>query len=98
LTAIVKCINQLPDHQTGLQAVEQRFRLPSASVYLQHYILHFLLWRNDYVPWNYVHFSGLCGRMGLFAQGWRWLHLHRLPMEYFVTSEPIEQAGQTKAV
>jgi hypothetical protein len=67
------------------------------SAYLQHYVLRFLLWRNDYAPWNYIRFLDYAAeRVFLRKVGGGYIFTHRLLMEYFATLEPIEQAGQTK--
>jgi hypothetical protein len=68
------------------------------SAYLKHYALRFLLWRNDYAPWNYIRFLDYAAeRVFLRKVGGGYIFTHRLLMEYFATLEPIEQAVQTKA-
>ncbi len=63
--------------------------------YLKHYVLRFLLWRNDYAPWNYIRFLDYAAeRVFLRKVGGGYIFTHRLLMEYFAT---LEQAGQAKA-
>ena len=66
--------------------------------YLKHYVLRFLLWHNDYAPWNYIRFLDYAAERVLLRKvGGGYIFTHRLLMEYFATLEPIEQAGQAKA-
>jgi hypothetical protein len=66
--------------------------------YLQHYSLRFLLWRNDYAPWNYIGFLDYAAeRVFLRKVGGGYIFTHRLLMEYFASLEPTKQAGRAKA-
>jgi hypothetical protein len=66
--------------------------------YLQHYVLRFLLWRNDYAPLNYIRFLDYAAeRVFLRKVGGGYIFTHRFLMEYFATLEPIEQVRQAKA-
>lgn len=52
--------------------------------YLRHYILRFLLWRNDYAPWNCVRFlDHAVERIFMRKVGSGYIFIHRLMMEYF---------------
>ena len=68
-----------------------------SSAYLKHYVLRFLLWRNDYAPLNYIRFLDYAAeRVFLRKVGGGYIFTHRLLMEYFATLEPTKQAGQIK--
>jgi hypothetical protein len=68
------------------------------SAYLKHYVLRFLLWRNDYAPLNYIRFLDYAAeRVFLRKVGGGYIFTHRLLMEYFASLEPIEQGRQVKA-
>jgi hypothetical protein len=68
------------------------------SAWLKHYVLRFLLWRNDYAPLNYIRFLDYAAeRVFLRKVGGGYIFTHRLLMEYFATLEPTKQAGQVKA-
>ena len=75
------------------------FSLQKGGVsYFKHYILRFLLWRNDYAPQNYIRFLDYAAeRVFLRKVGGGYIFTHRLLMEYFATLEPIRQTKQTKA-
>lgn len=65
--------------------------------YLKHYVLRFLLWCNDYAPWNYIRFLDYAAeRVFLRKVGGGYIFTHRLLMEYFSTLQPTDQARQTK--
>jgi eukaryotic-like serine/threonine-protein kinase len=65
--------------------------------YIKHYVLRFVLWRNDYVPWNYIRFLDYAAeRVFLRKVGGGYIFTHRLLMEYFAMLEPADQARQTK--
>jgi eukaryotic-like serine/threonine-protein kinase len=68
------------------------------SAYLKHYVLRFVLWRNDYAPLNYIRFLDYAAeRVFLRKVGGGYIFTHRFLMEYFATLEPIKQAGRVKA-
>jgi hypothetical protein len=55
---------------------------------LQHLILRFLLWRNDFAPWHYVRFLDYAAeRVFLRKVGGGYIFVHRLLLEYFATLE-----------
>jgi hypothetical protein len=65
---------------------------------LKHYVLRFLLWRNDYAPWNYIRFlDHATERVFLRKVGGGYIFTHRLLMEYFAALQPTDHARQTKA-
>jgi hypothetical protein len=67
------------------------------SAYLKHYVLRFLLWRNDYAPWHYVRFLDYAAeRVFLRKVGGGYIFTHRLLMEYFATLEPTKQPGRAR--
>lgn len=65
--------------------------------YLKHYVLRFLLWRNDYAPWNYVRFLDYAAeRVFLRKVGGGYIFTHRLLMEYFAALRLTDQAQQAQ--
>jgi hypothetical protein len=65
---------------------------------LQHYILRFLLWRNDCAPWNYIRFLDYAAeRIFLRKVGGGYIFTHRLLMEYFATLDVVEKTRQVEA-
>jgi hypothetical protein len=66
--------------------------------YAKHYTLRFVLWHNDYAPWNYIRFLDYAAeRIFLLKVGGGYIFTHRLLMEYFASLEPTKQVGQGRA-
>jgi DNA polymerase III delta prime subunit len=69
------------------------------SAYIKHYLLRFVLWRNDCAPWNYIRFlDHAAERVFLRKVGGGYIFTHRLLMEYFATLPAAGQAEQFTAV
>jgi hypothetical protein len=65
--------------------------------YFRHYVLRFLLWRNDYAPLTYIRFLDYAAeRVFLHKVGGGYIFTHRLLMEYFATLRPADEARQTR--
>ena len=65
--------------------------------YVKHYVLRFLLWRNDYAPWNYIRFLDYAAeRIFLRKVGGGYIFTHRLLMEYFATLQPTPVSTDTR--
>jgi hypothetical protein len=66
--------------------------------YLKHYVLRFLLWRNNYAPWSYIRFlDHAVERVFLRKVGGGYIFTHRLLMEHFAALQLTDQARQIKA-
>jgi hypothetical protein len=58
--------------------------LSGGVAYIQHFVLRWLLWRADCLPWNYVRFLDYAAeRLLLRKVGSGYIFVHRLLMEYF---------------
>ena len=55
---------------------------------IRHYILRWLLWRNDSIPWNYARFLDYAAeRILLRKVGGGYIFVHRLLLDYFASIE-----------
>jgi eukaryotic-like serine/threonine-protein kinase len=62
--------------------------------FIRHFVLRFLLWRNGYIPGNYVRFLDYAAeRIFLRKVGGGYIFIHRMLMEYFAAleTEPGDQ-------
>lgn len=57
--------------------------------FIQHFVLRFILWCNDYITWNYVQFLDYAAeRIFLRKVGGGYIFIHRLLMEHFAAMKP----------
>jgi hypothetical protein len=55
---------------------------------IQHFILRLILYRNNYIPWNYAHFLDYAAeRIFLQKVGGGYIFIHRMLMEHFAQME-----------
>jgi hypothetical protein len=56
--------------------------------FIQHFVLRFILYKNGYIPWNYVRFLDYAAEQILLRKvGGGYIFIHRSLMEFFATSE-----------
>jgi hypothetical protein len=56
--------------------------------FIQHFSLRFVLYRNNYIPWNYVRFLDYAAdRILLRKVGAGYIFVHRLLLDYFAKLE-----------
>jgi hypothetical protein len=66
------------------------------GIYLHHYLLRVLLWRNRSIPWNLVAFlNEVTERLLLYRVGGGYIFVHRLLLEYFAT---LDEATSSEIV
>lgn len=58
---------------------------------IQHFTLRLILYRNDFIPWNYAHFLDYAvERIFLQKVGGGYIFIHRLLLEHFAQMEPTK--------
>jgi eukaryotic-like serine/threonine-protein kinase len=62
--------------------------------FVQHFVLRFILYKNGYIPWDYVHFLDYAAEhLFLRKVGGGYIFIHRTLMEFFAT---LETSSPTK--
>jgi hypothetical protein len=63
---------------------------------LRHYVLRFLLWRAEAMPWNYSRFLDDAAEHILLCKvGGGYIFVHRLLLEYFASLDTTPQSENT---
>lgn len=65
--------------------------LRGGVAFLRHFVLRFILWREDVMPWRYVRFLDYAAQCMLLRKvGGGYIFIHRLLQDYYATLETTE--------